>query len=577
MNAASAPRQYPLRRAALLCLLGVAVLALVWRAVDLQLVHKQFLQEQGDARYLRTVTVAAHRGMITDRRGEPLAISTPVDSVWANPPLLLGAPESLAALSKLLNLDPRQVRAYLKARAGREFAYLKRRVNPDLARQVMALNAPGVALQREYRRYYPAGEVTAQLLGFTGMDDTGQEGLELAFDEWLKGQPGAKRVIKDRLGRVIEDVENLRTPRPGRELRLSVDKRIQYLAYRELKSALAGHRAQSGSVVILDVTSGEVLAMVTLPAYNPNNLDGARGARLRNRAVTDSFEPGSTIKPFTIAAALEAGLYRADTPIDTAPGFFKVGEKDIRDLHNYGRIDVATVIQKSSNVGAAKISLTMPPEHLWRTFSGIGLGQVTGGGFPGEVSGVLRPYQKWYPIERATLAFGYGLSVTLLQLAQGYSVLANDGVLKPVSFVSGTHAEPRVVLSPATARSVRAMLERVTGEGGTALLARVPGYRVAGKTGTVRKLTTQGYSEQHYLALFAGMAPASRPRLVIAVMINEPSGGQYYGGQVAAPVFAKVMAGALRLLNVAPDDLESLQVAGLDQSVTARPALGESE
>ncbi len=577
MNAASAPRQYPLRRAALLCLLGVAVLALVWRAVDLQLVHKQFLQEQGDARYLRTVTVAAHRGMITDRRGEPLAISTPVDSVWANPPLLLGAPESLAALSKLLNLDPRQLQAYLKARAGREFAYLKRRVNPDLARQVMALNAPGVALQREYRRYYPAGEVTAQLLGFTGMDDTGQEGLELAFDEWLKGQPGAKRVIKDRLGRVIEDVENLRTPRPGRELRLSVDKRIQYLAYRELKSALAGYRAQSGSVVILDVTSGEVLAMVTLPAYNPNNLDGARAGRLRNRAVTDSFEPGSTIKPFTIAAALEAGLYYPDTLIDTAPGFFKVGDKSVRDLHNYGRIDVATVIQKSSNVGAAKISLNMPPERLWRTFSGIGLGQITGGGFPGEVSGVLHPYQKWYPIERATLAFGYGLSVTLLQLAQGYSVLANDGVLKPVSFVSGTHAEPRVVLSPATAQSVRAMLERVTGEGGTALLARVPGYRVAGKTGTVRKLTAQGYSEQHYLSLFAGMAPASRPRLVMAVMINEPSGGQYYGGQVAAPVFAKVMVGALRLLNVAPDDLESLQVAGLDQSVTARPALGESE
>jgi len=577
VNAPPALRQYPLRRATLACLLGAAALVLAWRAVDLQLMHKQFLQGQGDARYLRTVTVAAHRGMITDRRGEPLAISTPVDSVWANPQLLLEAPGQRAALARLLNLNARQLRDYLQARAEREFVYLKRRVSPDLAQQVMALNAPGVALQREYRRYYPAGEVTAQLLGFTGVDDTGQEGLELAFDNWLQGKEGAKRVIKDRLGRIIEDVESLRAPRPGRDLRLSVDKRIQYLTYRELKSALAEHRAQSGSAVVLDAHSGEVLAMVNLPAYNPNNLDEARGASLRNRAVTDSFEPGSTIKPFTIAAALEAGLYRADTPVDTAPGFFRVGGKNIRDLHNYGRIDVAGVIQKSSNVGAARIALSLPPERLWRTFSGAGLGQVTGSGFPGEVSGVLRPYQKWQEIERATLAFGYGLSVTLLQLAQGYSVLANDGVLKPVSFISGAHAEPRAVLSPATAQSVRAMMERVTGEGGTALLARVPGYRVAGKTGTVRKLTPHGYSEDRYLSLFAGMAPASRPRLVMAVMINEPAGEQYYGGQVAAPVFARVMAGALRLLNVAPDDLESLKVAGLDSSIMARAVSGDGE
>lgn len=575
----NAPRQngYPLRRAALACVLGTAVLLLAWRATDLQTMHKQFLQGQGDARYLRTVTVAAHRGMITDRRGEPLAISTPVDSVWANPQMLLAAPEQHAALGKLLDLNERHLRGYLQARAEREFVYLKRRVSPDLAQRVMALNAPGVALQREYRRYYPAGEVTAQLLGFTGVDDTGQEGLELAFDNWLQGKEGAKRVIKDRLGRVIEDVESLRVPRPGRDLRLSVDKRIQYLVYRELKSALAEHRAQSGAAVILDAQSGEVLAMVNLPAYNPNNLDEARGARLRNRAVTDSFEPGSTIKPFTIAAALEAGLYRADTAIDTAPGFFKVSGKDIRDLHNYGRIDVAGVIQKSSNVGAAKIALSLPPERLWRTFSSAGLGQVTGSGFPGEVSGVLRPYQKWHEIERATLSFGYGVSVTLLQLAQAYSVLANDGVLKPVSFVSGARSEPRAVLSPATAQSVRAMMERVTGEGGTALLARVPGYRVAGKTGTVRKLTAHGYSEDHYLSLFAGMVPASRPRLVMAVVINEPAGDQYYGGQVAAPIFARVMAGSLRLLNVAPDDLESLRMAGLDSHIMARTVSGDSE
>ncbi len=575
----NAPRRngYPLRRAALACVFGAAALVLAWRAADLQLGAAQFLQEQGDARSLRTVTVAAHRGTITDRRGEPLAISTPVDSVWAQPRLLLDAPEQHPALARLLPLEVRQLRTYLEARVEREFVYLKRRVNPDLAERVTALNAPGVALQREYRRYYPAGEVTAQLLGFTGVDDTGQEGLELAFDHWLQGREGVKRVIKDRLGRVVADVESLRAPRPGRDLRLSVDKRIQYLVYRELKSALAEHRAQSGSAVVLDAHSGEVLAMVSLPAYNPNNLDEARGASLRNRAVTDSFEPGSTIKPFTIAAALEAGLYRADTPIDTAPGFFKVGGKDIRDLHNYGRLDLAGVIQKSSNVGAARIALSLPPERLWRTFSGAGLGQPTGSGFPGEAGGVLRPHQKWHKIERATLAFGYGLSVTLLQLAQAYSVLANDGVLKPVSFVSGARGEPRAVLAPATAQSVRAMMERVTGEGGTALLARVPGYRVAGKTGTVRKLERHGYSEDRYLSLFAGMAPASRPRLVIAVVINEPAGGHYYGGLVAAPVFAKVMAGSLRLLNVAPDDLASLKVAGLDTRMMARSVSGGGE
>ncbi|MBI3343464.1 MAG: penicillin-binding protein 2 [Gammaproteobacteria bacterium] len=559
---------YTGRRVWVLCLLGGAALLLMWRVVDIQVFNKAFLQVQGEARHLRVVSLPVHRGVISDRNGEPLAISTPVDSVWVNPQELAGARAEWPRLAKLLDFSVKELAQFLDARMEREFVYLKRRVTPGLAGQVMALKLPGVALQREYRRYYPSGEVTAHVVGFTGVEDNGQEGLELAYDAWLRGTPGSKRVMRDRLGRIVQDVEQLSAPQPGRDIQLSLDRRIQYLAYRELKSAVLEHHALSGSAVILDVQTGEVLAMVNVPAYNPNSPGETQGARLRNRALTDVFEPGSTIKPFTIAAALETGQYRPDTPIDTAPGAFRVGHKLIRDMHDYGRIDVSTVIQKSSNVGASKIALTIPPERLWRMFSSVGLGTLSGSGFPGEASGRLSSPRKWGEIERATLSFGYGLSVTALQLAQAYTALANDGELRPVSLLRVDNPLPgKRVMQPGTATAVRAMMERVVADGGTGTQARIPGYRVAGKTGTVHKIGAEGYDANRYLSLFAGMAPATRPRLVMAVIINEPQGDEYYGGLVAAPVFAKVMTGALRLLDVSPDDLPSLQIA---QSNTVR-------
>jgi len=559
----STPATYPARRVMVLLALSVITLLLTWRAVELQVFNKSFLQSEGNARHQRVIAVAAHRGMITDRNGEPLAISTPVDSVWANPQQMVTAQTHWPQLAKLLNLDLKQLRKHLAARMDKEFIYLKRRINPDIAQQVMALGIPGISLQREYRRYYPGGEVNAQVLGFTGIDDAGQEGLELGYDDWLRGVPGSKRVLKDRLGRIVEDVESISPPRPGRDLRLSIDRRIQYLAHRELKAAITQQQAKSGSAVILDVRTGEVLAMVNLPTYNPNRPNATRNEGYRNRAVTDVFEPGSTIKPFTAAAALESGQYRAETLIETSPGFYTVGRKTIRDLHDYGLIDVSTVIQKSSNIGATKMALAIPPRSMWDVFAGSGFGVSTGSGFPGEVSGVLMPYQRWRDLDRATLSFGYGLSVTPLQLAQAYTVLAGDGQLRPVSFVPVEHAPPgKPVMQAQTAAALRVMMESVVNEGGTATLARVPGYRVAGKTGTVRKLGPGGYVQDRYLSLFAAMVPASRPRLVMVVMVDEPGRKDYYGGLIAAPVFSRVMTDALRLLDVVPDDLPG-QAPGL--------------
>lgn len=545
------------RRGLILGLFAFGMLVLLARAFDLQVLKRDFLQGEGDARHQRVVAIPAHRGMITDRNGEPLAISTPVDSVWANPQETALAREQLPRLARLLGLDLDELQRRLAERADREFVYLQRHINPDLAREVMALGVPGVSLQREYRRYYPMGEVAAHVLGFTNIDDRGQEGLELAYDSWLSGQPGAKRVIRDRLGRVVEDVEQLRAPRPGKSLRLSLDRRVQYLAYRELKAAVQAHAARSGSVVVLDAATGEILAMVNQPAYNPNTRKGLRGELYRNRAVTDVFEPGSTIKPFTIAAALEAGRYDPSSLIDTAPGFYRVGGHTIRDARNYGTIDLGTVIMKSSNVGASKIALSLEPERLWSIFSRVGFGQVTASGFPGEAAGVLTDPRRWRELERATLAFGYGLSVTPLQLAQAYAVLAADGLHHPTRFVAEADAPPAErVMSASTARQVRAMLEGVVSPGGTGRRAAVAGYRVAGKTGTVRKVGAGGYTEDRYVAVFAGMAPASHPRLVTVVMINEPRTGGYYGGEVAAPVFSRVMSGALRLLDIPPDAID---------------------
>ncbi len=543
---------YRARRIFVLVLLAVAFSTLIWASVDRQVFQTVFLQEQGDRRYLRTMHVSAGRGMITDRNGEPLAISTPVKTVTANPRKVSAGRETVGALSAALNLNPDRLRRLLASDRG--FVYLKRRINPDLAKQVEALDLQGVDLTTEYRRFYPSGEVMAHILGFTGIDDQGQEGLELTYDDWLSGTSGAKRVIKDGRGRVVEDVENISSPQPGNDLVLSIDRRLQFLAYRELKAAVNKHRARSGSAVILDSKTGEVLAMVNDPSYNPNSRRGNRRDSLRNRAVTDVLEPGSTVKPFTVAAAMEQGKLKPDTPIDVSPGQMRVGRYLVRDTRNYGMIDVATVLRKSSNVGASKIALALQPEILWRFYDGLGFGKTTESLFPGESSGRLAHFSDWSSFEQATLSFGYGLSVTPLQLARAYAVLGNDGMRLPVSLLK-LEEPPKGerVMRRSTARAVVEMLEAVVGTEGTAPLAAIPGYRVAGKTGTAKKSVAGGYAEDKYLSLFVGMVPASNPRLVMAVIIDEPGGKDFYGGKVAAPLFSKVMVDALRILNIPPD------------------------
>jgi len=546
---------FPLRRALILAGVALTTLGLSYRVVDLQLTHREFLQSQGDARHLRVVTVPAHRGKILDRNGEPLAISTPVDSIWANPKELILQKGKWSELALILGLDPKRLARLVRSRKSREFLYLRRHVTPELAEQVKDLGVRGVYLRREYRRYYPSGEATAHVVGFTDIDDKGREGLELAYEQKLRGVPGAKRVVRDRLGRIVEEVELIQPARAGNVLRLSIDARIQYQAYRALLKAINKHKARAGSAVVLDVTSGDVLAMVNQPSYNPNNGADRVSSRFRNRAVTDVFEPGSTIKPFTIGAALEAGRFRPDSRFDTAPGFMKVGRHTIKDVRNYGEIDLATVIKKSSNVGAAQVALALDPRQLWQTFSKVGFGLSTATGFPGESNGVLTHFFKWGEIERTTLSYGYGLSVTTLQLAQAYAVIASGGLLPQVSFVRREEYPSRVrVMSAESTRHLRWMLETVVGPGGTGRRAGVPGYRIGGKTGTVRKASVGGYAQDRYLALFAGIAPLSNPRLVSVVMIDEPGADAYYGGQVAAPVFSDIMAASLRTLGIPPDD-----------------------
>jgi cell division protein FtsI (penicillin-binding protein 3) len=544
----------PVWRARLLLLLvfcGFMVLAA--RALYLQGLHNDFLQQKGEIRYARVVEISAHRGMVTDRHGEPLAVSTPVESVWASPADANLSTEQTVKLARLLGMDATELRRRL-ADSEREFVYLKRQLPPEQAAKVVQLNLPGVFLQREYRRYYPAAEVTAHVVGFTGVDDNGQEGIELAYQEWLAGKRGSRRVIKDRLGRIIEDVESIRAPQQGRDLALSIDQRIQYLAFRDLKSAVAEHEAKAGSIVVLDATSGEVLALANWPTYNPNNRDTLKMARSRNRAVVDLFEPGSTLKPFTAAAALESGLVGPGSVIDTEHGRFTIGKRTIRDVHPEGFLTVSQVIQKSSNVGSAKIALAMAPQKLWAIFSAVGFGAQTRVGFPGEATGRLRAYQSWKPIEHATMSYGHGVSVSLLQLARAYSVFATGGELKQLTLIRRDQpVEGKRVVSRRTAQAVRKILEMVTQPGGTATRAQVAGYRVAGKTGTAHKLDGAAYAADRYVSSFVGFAPASNPRLVIAVMIDEPSGKHHYGGEVAAPVFSTVMAGALRLLGVTPD------------------------
>jgi len=547
------------RRYLTLGLFLLAMAALLARAAQLELFDREFLQNQADARHLRVVAIPAHRGMITDRNGEPLAISSPVDSVWANPQELMLASSELPHLGRLLGIKTERLQQLLAGREGREFVYLKRHVRPDLASKVLALDLPGVSLQREFRRYYPAGEVSAHIVGMTNIDDIGQEGLELAYNKSLSGEPGAKRVVRDGRGRIIEEVELIRSARPGQDLRLSIDRRIQYLAYRELKAAVEQHKASSGSLVLLDVSSGEVLAMVNQPSFNPNKRRGQNSAARRNRAVTDVFEPGSPIKPFTIASALENGVVKPSTVIDTAPGYYRVGRKTISDFRNYGALTVGDVIVKSSNVGASKIAQKLESEQLWSILSRVGFGESTASGFPGESAGVLSGFHRWREVEHATHSYGYGLSVTPLQLAGAYAVLAADGVKRPITLLAHDQASGKVegeqVITPQVARQVRDMMEGVVSRKGTGFKAHVVGYRVAGKTGTVHKSIAGGYADDRYLSVFAGMAPVSRPRLVMVVMVNDPRNGDYYGGAVAAPVFSKVMSGALRLLGLPPDGM----------------------
>jgi len=566
---------YPARRRFVLATLGLVSVLLMGRALGLVLFDGDFLLTEGNARYLRTVEVPAHRGMILDRNGEPLAASTAVDSVWVNPKEFVTDQARWPEVARMLAISTRHLEQLLAGRLNREFVYLRRHLEPGLAARVRDSGVAGISLQREYRRYYPTGEVSGHVVGFTDVDDTGQEGIELAYDHWLRGTPGAKRVIRDGRGRIIEDVESIKPPQPGRDLYLSLDRRLQYLAYRELKAAVKEHRAKGGSVVLLDVRTGEVLAMVNQPAYNPNNTADRVGARFRNRSVTDVFEPGSTVKPFTVAAGLEAGVIRPETIIDTTPGVLKVGRLTVRDVHSYGVLDINGVIKKSSNVGATKIALSMPAHSLWRVLSGIGFGQPTGSDFPGEVFGVLTDPKRWGEVHRATLSYGYGMNVTALQLARSYLILASDGLLPPVSVLRRDGpAQGEPVISPQTARQVRAMLESVSAEGGTGTKARVAGYRIGGKTGTAKKIADGGYASNRYLALFAGIAPISAPRLVMVATIDEPSGDVYYGGQVAAPIFGRVVGEALRILGVPPDDpsLTPQRLAMQASVPEARPA-----
>jgi cell division protein FtsI (penicillin-binding protein 3) len=542
----------PWRQRLVLVLLLGAFALLIGRSLYLQGFNNEFLGDKGRARFERLIDISATRGRITDRHGDVLAVSTPVRSIWAIPEDAQMAPAQARNLAAVLGMDVHEINRKLAAE--RDFVYVKRQLPPETAEKVKALALPGIHQKNEYRRYYPAGEVMAHVLGFTGAEDVGQEGIELAFNDQLSGKPGSRRVIKDRRGNVVEDVESIRPPLDGKDIALAIDSKVQYLAYTHLKQSLAEHRAKAGGVVVIDADSGEILALVNLPTYNPNNRTKLAGAQLRNRALTDTFEPGSTLKPFTAALALEQGKVRFDTQIQTAPGKMTIGSATISDAHAHGMLTVAQVIQKSSNIGSAKLALSMKPEEMWAMFDSLGFGAPLKLGFPGEAGGRLRPAKTWKPIEQATMAYGHGISVTLIQLARAYQAFARDGDLLPLS-LSRVDVPPttgKQVFSAQTAREVRAMLEMAVRPGGTAPKAQIPGYRVAGKTGTAHKLESGAYANR-YVASFVGFAPVSDPRLIVAVMIDEPSNGKYYGGDVAAPVFAQVMAGSLRTLGIQPD------------------------
>ena len=542
------------RHVVVVVIMAICFCGLATRAVYLHVIDQEFLQRQGDARMLREEPIAAHRGILKDRNGLPLAVSTPVVSIWVNPKEAITRRLDVRALAVALDLEPAAVARRIKENGKREFLYVKRHLSPEAAEEVLANELPGVYGMTEYRRFYPEGEVASHIIGFTNLDDAGQEGLELALEEKLRGVPGKKRVLRDQKGRKVKDVALIRAARPGQDVYLSFDARTQYLAYRELATAIAQHGAKAGTAVALDVETGEVLAMVNQPSFNPNNRTRLKPDELRNRAVTDMFEPGSTMKPFTVAVAMESGKYSPRSLFNTNPGTYRVHNKLVSDHQNYGVIDLGTIITKSSNVGTTQIALSLPREALPTFLGRFGFGKNTGSGFPGESAGRIQPPERWRPVEIATMSYGYGLTTTALQLAHGYATLASGGIARPVSFTRVDRPVKGVrIIDKSVVDKLIPMMESVVTQDGTALKAAVPGYRIAGKTGTAHKAVGGTYAADEYMSTFVGMAPASRPKVVLAVVIDSPSNGQDYGGLVAAPVFSRIMAETLRLMNIEPD------------------------
>ena len=538
----------------ILFLVLVGMLLLAGRIVTLHVIDRSFLQGQGDARTLRTESLHAHRGMISDRNGEPLAISTPVVTLWANPQEVPEDRIQRLMLAQALNMSPDDLDARLERFSEREFMYLRRQLTPEAAQRVLGLRMAGVYAQHEYKRYYPAGEVAAQLLGVTNVDDMGQEGVELAYQPYLAGTPGQRRVIKDRRGRLVRDLAILREAQPGGELVLSIDQRLQYMAYRELKAAVAEHEADGGVVVMMDARTGEVLAMANQPSYNPNNRAGLDPRGLRNQAIVDVFEPGSVVKPLAMAAIMESGQFDLDIEVDTSPGWMMLDRFTIRDIRNYGRLGLAGILEKSSNIGMSKLVLELDEPLVPEVYRRLGFGQSTDTGFPGEAVGHMPAPVRWSRSQWAALSYGYGLSVSALQLASAYTALANDGARMPPSLLKLSEGPAGIpAIDPVIARDLLRIMEESVQPGTGGRRAAVPGYRVAGKTGTVRKTSASGYEENAYRSLFAGVAPVSDPRIVTIVMIDHPRGGDIFGGAVAAPVFSRVTGGALRLLDVPPD------------------------
>tara|TARA_R110001592_G_scaffold140266_5_gene361056 strand:- start:21844 stop:23562 length:1719 start_codon:yes stop_codon:yes gene_type:complete len=555
-----------------LVLLCICAFALLYRAVDLHVFEQAFLAEQGDARTIRFETLEAHRGMITDRHGEPLAISAPVETIYADPKFLNLSLSQLTALAKILEVSPDWLAKKINSNQDKRFIYLKRKMAPHEVEKVLALNLDGVYSQREYKRYYPSGEVVAHVLGFTSIDGQGQEGLELAYDQWLTGKVGKKRVLKNRKGKVIKDFGEFEEAQAGHDIKLSLDMRIQYLAYRELKAAVETHRARSGSIVILDVKSGDILAMANQPSYNPNNRSTIDVSHLRNRAITDVFEPGSTMKLATIAAALESKKYTLKTELDTSPGFIRLGKKSIRDHRDYGVLSLMDIIAKSSNVGTSRIALSLSGDVVWDMFYRLGFGQGTGIGFPGESIGQLPDSSSWRPIEVATMSYGYGMNVNALQLAQAFMIYGNGGIKYPLSLVYREKVlegeqEGEQVFAGAISTDLKTAMQAVVAKGGTGTRAQLPLYDVGGKSGTVHSVGKHGYEKSQYKAIFAGVAPADKPEIAMVVIIDAPAGAEYYGGEVAAPVFSRVVDGTMRLLNVRPDKgiAKSIPVSKLDE------------